>query len=210
MIFTPSPAIRGIIFDLGNVLINFDHRTAAARLSGIMHKSPEEIYSFFFCSGVAQLFEAGKISPEEFFVKIKAALGIGMEFAAFLPVWNEIFFLTEENKALYLLAKQLKKNYKTLLLSNINILHFNYLREHFPVFDVFHGIVLSFEAGAVKPDPLIYRKALELMGLCPEEAFYTDDRPDLIEGSRLLGIQGFVYKGVEQFKKDLASCGVGI
>jgi FMN phosphatase YigB (HAD superfamily) len=200
--------IQGIIFDLGRVLIDFDHGIAARKLSGVMHKTPQEIYDLFFSSGLTQLFEAGQLSPEEFFSKIKEELGLRMEYEDFLPVWNEIFFLSEENKALYGLVRGLRERYKLLLLSNINILHYNYLKEHFPVFDVFHAVIASCEAGAIKPDPRIYRKALDVLALPAQAVFYTDDRPELIEGARALGIRGFVYRGVEQLKIDLSACGI--
>jgi putative hydrolase of the HAD superfamily len=200
--------ISGIIFDLGRVLVDFDHGIAARGLSGVMHKTPQEVYDLFFSSGLTQLFEAGKLSPEEFFSKIKEALGLRMEYDDFLPVWNGIFFLSEENKALYGLVKELRKRYKVLLLSNINVLHYNYLKEHFPVFDAFHAVVTSFETGAVKPDPRIYRKALEALAMPAQTVFYTDDRPELIDGAKSLGIKGFVYRGVEQLKIDLSSCGI--
>ncbi|MFA5361664.1 MAG: HAD family phosphatase [Candidatus Omnitrophota bacterium] len=203
-----NASIQGIIFDLGRVLVDFDHGIAARKLSGVMHKTPQEVYDLFFSSGLTQLFEAGKLSPEEFFLKIKEALGLCMEYDDFLPVWNGIFFLSDENKALYGLVKGLRKRYKVLLLSNINVLHYNYLKEHFPVFDVFHAVVTSFETGVIKPDPRIYRKALEVLAMPAQTVFYTDDRPELIEGALSLGIKGFVYRGVEQLKIDLSSCGI--
>lgn len=200
--------IEGIIFDLGRVLVDFDHGIAARKLSGVMHKTPQEVYDLFFSSGLTQLFEAGKLSPEEFFSKIKEELGLRMEYGDFLPIWNEIFFLSEENKTLYGLVKGLRKRYKVLLLSNINVLHYNYLKQYFPIFDVFNAVVTSFETGAIKPDPRIYRKALDVLALPAQAVFYTDDRPELIDGAKIIGIRGFVYRGVEQLKIDLSSCGI--
>jgi FMN phosphatase YigB (HAD superfamily) len=40
--------IRAVIFDLGNVLIDFDHRIAAKKLSKLTDKTGEEIYNLFF------------------------------------------------------------------------------------------------------------------------------------------------------------------
>ena len=102
----------------------------------------------------------------------------------------------------------MRLNYKIALLSNINILHFDYLKNNFPVFDVFHNLLLSFELNLKKPDPLIYKKALGILNVLPEEAFYTDDRQELVEQSRRLGIHGFVFKGIEQLNKDLLDSGI--
>ena len=66
--------IKAVIFDLGNVLIDFDHNIAAKRISPLSGRSPKEIFNFFFDSGITGLFEEGKIPAEEFFFKVKESL----------------------------------------------------------------------------------------------------------------------------------------
>ncbi|MFA5156539.1 MAG: HAD family phosphatase [Candidatus Omnitrophota bacterium] len=202
--------IKAAIFDLGNVLINFDHRIAVIKIAPLCAMQEEEIYNFFFDSPLTGLFEEGKIDALEFFSEVKKSLQLKIGYDEFLPVWNEIFFLTESNRSVYGLAEKLRKKYKTALLSNINSLHFDYLRENFPIFGPFHNLLLSFEMKLKKPDAGIYKKTLETLGVLPHEAFYTDDRPELIESAAGLGIQAFVFKGVEQLKDDLLAAGVEI
>jgi FMN phosphatase YigB (HAD superfamily) len=203
-------AIKAIIFDLGNVLVDFDHSIAAKKTSEFSDKSPEEIFSLFFDSELIGLFEEGKVSPTEFFLKIKKLLNIRLDYRGFVPIWNEIFFLSPRNKAVYNLARELKKRYALALLSNINILHFDYIKKEFPVFDAFHYIITSFELGIQKPKPEIYRKTLGILKVKPEEVFYTDDRQELVDKSREIGIKGFVFKNPEQLKKDLLESGIDI
>ena len=202
--------VKAVIFDLGNVLIDFDHTIAAKRISGFTDKTPQEIFNLFFDSELTALFEEGKISPLIFFSEVKKMLNSKLDYAQFLPIWNEIFFLSEKNQAVYSLAKLLRGRYKIALLSNINILHFDYLKKNFSVFDAFQNIVTSFEYGIRKPDPLIYKKALDLLEISPQNAFYTDDRPELIEKACTLGIRGFVFRGIEQLKRDLSGNGINI
>lgn len=200
--------IKAIIFDLGNVLVDFDHTIAAKKISPFCGKSPEEIFNLFFDSELTGLFEEGKISPDEFFSRVRTMLDLKLSYNEFLPIWNEIFFLSDKNHAVYKLIKNLRPGYKIALLSNINILHFGYLKNNFPVFDVFHNLLLSFELKLKKPDPLIYKKALDILNALPEETFYTDDRQELVEESRCLGIRGFVFKGIEQLNRDLSDSGI--
>lgn len=61
--------IEAVIFDLGNVLVDFDHRIAANRIAEFSDKSPAEIFALFFDSQLIGLFEEGKISPQDFFCK---------------------------------------------------------------------------------------------------------------------------------------------
>jgi len=195
--------INAVVFDLGNVLVDFDHMVAARKIFGLTKKTPQEIFDLFFDSELVALFEEGKIAPPQFFAKTKKMLGLDLDYDNFLPVWNEIFSFTENNRQVYDLAKSLNKRYKVALLTNINALHFDYLKKKFPIFDAFPNIITSFETGARKPAPLIYEKALDLLGAAPQDTFYTDDRIDLIEKACSLGIRGFVFKGVEQLKRNL-------
>ncbi len=50
--------------------------------------------------------------------------------------------------------------------------------EQFGVSKFFQHICVSSELGADKPDPLIYRRALQLVGLSPNECLYAGDDPD--------------------------------
>ncbi len=202
--------IEAIIFDLGNVLVDFDHMIAAKRISIFTDKTPQEIFNLFFDSELTALFEEGKINPLKFFSELKRILNLKLDYASFLPIWNEIFFLTEKNQQVYNLAKILKNRYKIAVLSNINILHFDYLKENFSVFDIFQNIITSFEAGARKPDPLIYKKALDSLQVTPQNTFYTDDRAELVEKACGLGIRGFTFKAPEQLKQELLAGGVNI
>jgi len=201
-------AIKAVIFDLGRVLIDFDHGIAAKKAASYCDKAPKEIFDFLFDSQLTALFEAGKISSSDFFHKVKAEINLNLSYEEFLPVWNEIFFQTDDNRAVYDLAGKLKRDYKLALLSNINELHFKYLKRNFSLFGHFHHILLSFEMKSIKPEPLIYKRALEILGLLPQEVFYTDDRQELIQAAGSLGIQAFVFRTAQQLKKDLSDSGV--
>ncbi len=202
--------IKGIIFDLGNVLVNFDHFLAAQKVASLTSLTPQDIYGLFFNSEITKKFEEGKIPPKKFFSEVKKLLKLKITYGEFLPIWNEIFFLTKDNQKVLRLARRLNKQYCLAMLSNINTLHYDYLEEKFPVFSAFDHIFASFQMGCIKPDPKIYLKALNNMGVLPEEAFYTDDRFDLIEQARKLGIKAYVYKGYEQLKQDLLKEGINI
>jgi putative hydrolase of the HAD superfamily len=154
-------------------------------------------------------FEEGKIKPKDFFSEVKKMLSLKLDYDGFVPIWNEIFFLTDKNRAVYNLAKKLKGRFRLALLSNINILHFDYLKKNFPIFDVFNCVLTSFELGVRKPHPLIYQKTLEELNIAlPQKVFYTDDRPELIDNARRLGLRCSVFKDIAQLKRDLEASGI--
>ena len=200
--------IKVVLFDLGKVLVDFDHQRAAKRISAFCGKSALQIYSLFFDSPVTVAFEAGSIPPEKFYQQIKETLDLKLSYASFVPIWNDIFFLSAENRLVYRLINNLRANYKTALLSNINILHYEYLKEHFPVFGVFDHIFLSFEMGLAKPNKEIYRKVIQTLQVCPNEVFYTDDRAELVDSAVSLGIKGHLFSNFKQLTCNLQDSGI--
>jgi putative hydrolase of the HAD superfamily len=54
------------------------------------------------------------------------------------------------------------------------------------------AVVLSFEVGVAKPEPGIYRAALEALGATPEETVFVDDQLAYCEGARSVGIRPFL------------------
>lgn len=200
--------LKAVIFDLGRVVLDFDHWIGVNKIASLSKKTPQEIFDFFFDSKLTQKFESGKVTPENFFRRVKKDLHLKIKYKEFLPIWSEIFIFTDNNKEVYSIAKGLKGKYKTAILSNINELHLEYIERTFPVFDAFDRVFASCRMGAIKPERKIYIEALKALEALPNETFYVDDRPELVKQARRLGIRAFVFTGVGQLKEDLASCGV--
>jgi len=76
----------------------------------------------------------------------------------------------------------------TALISNCD--HFAAdLVDRLGLHDLFDVVILSFEAGAMKPAPVIYRTALEALGeVDPVDAVFVDDQTSFCDGARDLGI----------------------
>ena len=200
--------IKVLLFDLGRVLVDFDHFRSAERIAAFCPKAPRQIYDLFFESGAVSDFEAGKITPQDFYLQVKQLLDLRLSYDSFEPIWNDIFFLSAKNRLVFGLVNNLRANYKTAMLSNINILHYEYLKKNFPVFGVFDKIFLSFQLGLVKPDKEIYNLVIQGLGVSSSEIFYTDDRPELVQSARSLGIQGYVFTNFGQLISDLEDNGI--
>ena len=197
-----------LLFDLGRVLVDFDHLRAAQRISAFCAKTPRKIYDLFFESPATIDFEAGRITPEDFYLQVKQMLDLKLSYASFEPIWNDIFFLSAKNRSVFGLVNTLRANYKTAMLSNINILHYEYLRKNYPVFGAFDEIFLSFQLGLIKPDKEIYNLVIRKLGVNAQEIFYTDDRPELVESAKTLGYRGCVFTNFAQLAGDLKAAGI--
>jgi len=191
-----------VISDLGNVLVNFDHRIAVRKILQRTPKPENEIYDLFFDSGLTELYEEGKLSTDEFFSGVKDSLELDMDKDEFFPIWNDIFFETPLNLKMRDFLKKIKAKYKVVMLSNLNVTHFEFLKKRMAdVFSEFDKLVLSYEIGFRKPAPQIYKVPLDFAKTVASRAFYVDDRRDLIEAAGKLGIKGVVFDGEEAFDR---------
>ena len=200
--------IKAIIFDLGNVLIGFDHRIGVKKILRHTSKSTQEIYDLFFDSVFTREFEKGKISCREFFAKVRDMLELQIGYEEFLPIWNEIFFAKPEMERF---VASLNSGRKLVLLSNVNQLHYEYLTNAFSsAFSLFSPdkIIPSFRTGFMKPDRQIYELALSASGVSRDEAVYVDDRLDLIEAASGYGIRSIQFKDINQLKQEFLDLGI--
>ncbi|MGE4357128.1 MAG: HAD family hydrolase [Candidatus Omnitrophota bacterium] len=197
--------IKTIVFDLGNVLVKFDHSVSAKKLSQRSTYSWEEIRSFIFDSSLVSRYETGRIKTREFFSLLKKLLKLKFDYAELRKIWNEIFF---SNPPIERLVRKLKGKYRLVLLSNINYSHFAYIKKRFPILKEFDRIILSYRVGFRKPHPLIYKKAIEASACLPEEILYIDDREDLVSAARAMGINAICFKEVEDLKKTMGKFGI--
>lgn len=56
----------------------------------------------------------------------------------------------------------------------------------------FKSFTISAEVGCCKPDELIYRKAIDEIGIVPENLLFVDDDFDNVKGAIRTGINGIV------------------
>ena len=64
-----------------------------------------------------------------------------------------------------------------------------------PVFDLFQDIVVSGDERLVKPDPEIFAVAMQRFSLAPGDALFIDDRADNVAAGEAAGLVGHVFEG---------------
>lgn len=198
--------IRTLIFDLGRVIVPFDFRRGYEAMSRRCGLPPDEVRSRLASDGLVRAFESGAMGVREFHRRVQELLETDVPFDEFREIWFSIFLpetlISDE------FLEKLHSRRRTVLLSNTNALHFEMIRERYPILRHFDAFVLSCEVGAMKPDPRIYEAALAAAGCAPGECFYTDDIPEFVEAARRIGIDAVVFQNQEQLERELAARGV--
>ena len=195
-----TPRIESLFFDLGNVIVFFDHGISCRRLASLAGKTVEEIYDFVFRSGLEARLDRGEITPGEFREHATRFLGVPYPEKEFRKLWEEIF---SPNDEIFPLLESLKKRYSLFLLSNTNVLHYTYCRKTYPILDIFDDFILSFEVGSRKPEDRIFLAGLERARIEASRAVYIDDLNPYVVRARELGFHSIHYRSVPQLKDDL-------
>ncbi len=200
--------IEVFLFDLGNVLVRFDHMILANKVIAHTGMDAQSLFQTFFDSPLVAAHDEGKISAQEFHKGLQREAGLSLDFKQFMDFWNGIF---SENQEMVALVRQLLQRYPCFLISNTNRAHFEFCAKNYPVLQELTGLILSYEVGFVKPHPAIYRRALDLARVPPARIFYIDDRQDLIDAASRMGFQTHRFTGeMAPLLKELESRGVAI
>lgn len=77
-----------------------------------------------------------------------------------------------------------------------------------PRFGHVEHLTLSFEVGAAKPEPAIYLRCLESLGIEPAEALFVDDRRENVEAGRALGMEAVLFEGEDALAAELERRGL--
>jgi putative hydrolase of the HAD superfamily len=196
---------QAIIFDLGKVLIHFDFKRGYQALEGLCPYAASEIPKRLAPTGLVERFETGLIEPRDFVAQFSRILDLHLDYDHFCRIWSSIFTVPLVPESL---LEGLAARYRLLLLSNTNAIHFEMVRENYPMLRHFHHRILSHEVHAMKPRPEIFQTAIERAGCRPEECFYTDDIADYVQAARRLGIDAVQFESLEQLLRELRARGI--
>jgi putative hydrolase of the HAD superfamily len=96
------------------------------------------------------------------------------------------------------------------VLSNTDPLHVAYMEATYGFLKLFPVRIYSCRVGASKPDPIIYKKALEACKARAQEAVYVDDIPSYAEAAERLGMRGIVFDTPEQLWDRFRQFGIDV
>ena len=199
-----------IYFDLGNVLLHFDHERAVQQMAELSGTSVDAVRQCVFQEGpgLQWKYERGEISSREFFDAYCQALNVQVVFDALLRAGSDIFTV---NSSMIPIVRQMRAiGYRLGLLSNTCPAHWEFVTDgRFRVLPgYFDAIALSFQLKAMKPTSECYHAAAKLAGVEPSEIVFIDDREDNVAGAIEAGFRAVRYSSTPQLLHDLRANGV--
>lgn len=195
--------IKAVIFDIGNVVLSYNEKELECALAMWAGVSLAELRKVL--PDVFHEWGSGQIESEhEFYRELLTRLGKAPR--TVLPERSLVLEGCKEwrtDKSMMRLAARLKKNgYIVAALSNTIEPHAKWIRAQ-GIYESFDSVVLSHEEGCRKPDPEIYVRTLDLLGVAAESAVFIDDSLANVQGAQRVGIHGIHFKNYVQCKEAL-------
>lgn len=193
--------IKVVFMDIGGVLLTngWDHesRIKAAEVFGFDYTEMNILHNFIY-----NVFEIGSISLDEYLDTI-----LFNQPRDFLKEdFKEFMFDRSVELPQFLdWSKSWKKqtDLAVFALSNENEELNDYRIKKFKLHDLFDGFFSSCYLGMRKPDPRIYKTAMEIAQVKPDECVYFDDRPMLVQAAKKLGMNSILHQDFETSKNIL-------
>lgn len=187
-------AIKCVMFDFGNVLVHFDTPRFYAFLQKHKRSSlkPEEMFTGAGSAAMID-YDLGKVDDLEYYERTKDLFKLeDTTFEEFFDILGDV--MNPDPKMLNLKLALRSKGLQLVLISNINRFHLNCASLKYPEFIIgFDYQALSCSMGVRKPDPEMWIRPLDFLGLKPEECLFVDDYKVNVRAFRELGGLGYHY-----------------
>lgn len=183
--------MKNIVFDLGNVLFKFEPDEILDGLFNDYH-TKEKLKQSVFKTTIWRELDRGSLSlfqAKKIFIDKNPDLKDEIE--VLLDNWKNFLHPIDENVKL---LPELKKNNRLYILSNFHEEAFNYITNKYSFFELFDGMVVSYEVKLIKPERKIYEILLSRYSLIPQDTIFVDDTEENIKAAQELGINGLLYK----------------
>lgn len=193
--------IKVVFMDIGGVMLTngWDHevREKAARIFGFDYDEMNILHNFIY-----NVFEIGSISLDEYLDTVLFHQPRHFSKADFKQ------FMFDQSAELPQMLAWLKTwkretDLPVFALSNENEELNDYRIQKFKLHELFDGFFSSCYLGYRKPDPRIFKTALQITQVKPDECIYFDDRSMLVHAAKKLGMNSVLHQDFETTKNIL-------
>ncbi len=204
----PMTDIRNVIFDIGNVVVRWSPQAICEAAFGAERATPEAVAQVFG-DPLWLALNRGERSADDTMQLYRAKLGWDDELT------NRFFShitdsLSEMPGTLDLIDRLKAAGYRLFALTDNVHEIMAYLRSRYDFLDRFEGVVNSAEVGLLKPDPAIFRHALETYGLVAEESLFLDDLAHNVSGAQAVGMKAIQFVSADQAEAEMRALAITV
>jgi 2-haloacid dehalogenase len=193
--------VRGVVFDVGNVLFSWDPRFLYKRLI-----DDDRALDAFLRDVVTHDWHFQHDVGRPFAETSAELIAEYPEHAELIAAWGPRFneSLGPAIDGMIALVEELDAAGVPLFaITNFSGEFWGPFRDTQPVFDRFRDVVVSGTERLVKPDAAIYRLAIERFGMPADALIFIDDRAENVAGAEAVGMRGHLFRDAAALRDEL-------
>ncbi len=197
--------VRAVLFDIGNVLIEWQPERFFDRVLG-----EDQRAAFFAQVPVHDM--TNRIDHGDGFADVIDAVAVEHpDWANALGIWHDRWIEMASpaiDHSVRLLRALRRAGYPVFALSNFGVETLQIAEGEYPFLEEFDRRYISGEMRVNKPDAEIYERVEADCGLPPDGLLFTDDRPENIDAAAKRGWQTHFFDGPEGWASRLVREGL--
>jgi glucose-1-phosphatase len=199
--------ITWFLFDLGNTLIKLAYERVLENICRDAAIGRDALVELLEQPGGYRDLERGALTFAEFYEFLCDRAGYRGSVRELRIVWTDFFdgpLPGAED-----LLERVRERYRVAFPSNSNEVHAEVIpRQFHALFQKDDRFVFSHRFRVAKPDPEIFRRALEILGALPQHVVYVDDLIENVLAARTLGLLAFQFVETDQLVRALEAEGL--
>lgn len=198
-----SKVIRGLIVDIGGVLVLTENRTARRRWETRLGLPEGGLTAAIARSGIGARAGNGEITADEAWRRVAELFGLDRGCG---PTLQADFHRGEVlNQALVTFVHSLRPRFRIALLSNAWSDARRRLTAQFSLGDLADLIMISAEEGLSKPDARLYRRTAERLGVHLTQCLFVDNNPAHVVAAERVGMHVVLFRETEQAIAEISA-----
>ncbi len=184
--------MKAVIFDVGGVLLRTHDWQGRHKWDVKLGVSIGTVEHTVFNSELGTAAQLGRVSTENHWSNIGSHFDLSNDD---LQELRQDFWAGDRlDTSMVDMIRQLKKKYRTAIISNAFDDLRQVLTEELEIADLFDVITVSAEEGVMKPAAQIYQMTLDRLGCQPADAVFIDDNSGNIDGAQQIGLPAILFK----------------
>ncbi|HEY6141625.1 MAG TPA: HAD family phosphatase [Thermoanaerobaculia bacterium] len=196
------PQETWFLFDLGNTVIKLAYERVLENICRDATMKRDALVELLEKPGGYRDLESGAVTFPDFYDFIADKAGYRGSLREFQSIWADFF--DGPMPGIEELLDRVRERYRVAFLSNSNEVHAEVIpRKYAALFRKDDRFVFSHRFRCAKPDPDIFRRALEVIGALPQHTVFVDDMIENVIAARAVGMKAYQYRDALSLADEL-------
>ena len=195
------------LFDLGNTLIKLAYERVLENICRNATATRDQLVKILEEPGGYRDMERGAVAFRDFYELVTDRAGYRGSMRELHAIWSDFFdgiMPGAED-----LLERVRAKYRVAFLSNSNEVHAEVIPKQFALlFQKDDRFIFSHRFRVAKPDPEIFRRAVEVLGTLPHHVVFIDDLLENVLAARLEGMRAFQFVQADVLTRELEAEGL--